>query len=49
MTLATKQPSMTAARLAQSLVPTTGTELRINDFTNLFAQLFRSQIIVQIN
>ncbi|WP_313374083.1 site-specific recombinase Gcr [Chishuiella sp.] len=48
MTLATKQPSMTAARLAQSLVPTTGTELRINDFTNLFAQLFRSQIIAFI-
>jgi len=45
MTLATKQPSMTAARLAQSLVPTSGSELRVKDFTTLFAQLTRSQMI----
>ncbi|MGV0925426.1 site-specific recombinase Gcr [Empedobacter tilapiae] len=45
MTLATKQPSMTAARLARSLVPTSGTELNVKDFTTLFAQLVRSQMI----
>ncbi len=44
-TLATKQPSMTAARLAQSLIPKTGNELNIKDFTTLFAQLCRSQMI----
>lgn len=45
MTLATKQPSMTAARLARSLVPTSGSELNVKDFTTLFAQLVRSQMI----
>lgn len=45
MTLATKQPSMTAARLAQSLVPKSGSDLNIKDFTTLFAQLVRSQMI----
>ncbi len=45
LTLATKQPSMTAARLAQSLVPTSGSDLNIKDFTTLFAQLVRSQMI----
>lgn len=44
-TLATKQPSMTAARLAGALVKKTGTELNIKDFTILFAQLCRSQMI----
>ncbi|HJD86549.1 site-specific recombinase [Empedobacter stercoris] len=45
MTLATKQPSMTAARLARALVPTSGSELNVKDFTTLFAQLVRSQMI----
>ena len=45
MTLATKQPSMTAARLAQSLVPKSGSDLNVKDFTTLFAQLVRSQMI----
>lgn len=44
-TLATKQPSMTAARLAQSLIPKTGNDLNVKDFTTLFAQLCRSQMI----
>ncbi|MGL5234127.1 MAG: site-specific recombinase Gcr [Empedobacter falsenii] len=45
MTLATKQPSMTAARLARTLVPISGSELNVKDFTTLFAQLVRSQMI----
>lgn len=44
-TLATKQPSMTAARLAGALVKKSGTELNVKDFTILFAQLCRSQMI----
>ena len=44
-TLATKQPSMTAARLARALVPTSGTDLNVKEFTTLFAQLCRSQMI----
>jgi site-specific recombinase len=45
MTLATKQPSMTAARLARSLVPQSGSDINVKDFTTLFAQLVRSQMI----
>jgi len=44
-TLATKQPSMTAARLAGALVKKSGSELRVKEFTILFAQLCRSQLI----
>ena len=44
-TLATKQPSMTAARIAGALVKKSGTELNVKDFTTLFAQLSRSQLI----
>ncbi|MBQ0147539.1 MAG: site-specific recombinase Gcr [Flavobacteriaceae bacterium] len=44
-TLATKQPSMTAARIARALVPKSGTDLNVKDFTTLFAQLCRSQLI----
>ena len=44
-TLATKQPSMTAARIARALVPKSGGDLNIKDFTTLFAQLCRSQMI----
>ncbi|MBS7333631.1 site-specific recombinase [Faecalibacter bovis] len=44
-TLATKQPSMTAARIARALVPASGTDLNVKDFTTLFAQLCRSQLI----
>ncbi len=44
-TLATKQPSMTAARLAGALVKKSDSELNVKDFTILFAQLCRSQLI----
>ena len=44
-TLATKQPSMTAARVAQAIKPTEGNEINVKDFTTLFAQLSRSQFI----
>lgn len=44
-TLATKQPSMTAARLARAFIPKSGTQLNVKDFTTLIAQLCRSQMI----
>ncbi|WP_322970953.1 hypothetical protein [Faecalibacter sp. LW9] len=44
-TLATKQPSMTAARIASSLVTKSGSEVNVKNFTTLFAQLCRSQLI----
>lgn len=44
-TLATKQPSMTAARVAQAIKPKDGNEVDVKAFTTLFAQLSRSQLI----
>ncbi len=44
-TLATKQPSMTAARVAQAIKPKEGNEINVKDFTTLYAQLCRSQLI----
>jgi len=44
-TLATKQPSMTAARLAGALGKNSGKEVNIKEFTKLFAQLCRSQMV----
>ncbi|WP_395093950.1 site-specific recombinase Gcr [Vaginella massiliensis] len=44
-TLATKQPSMTAARLSQAIKPKEGNEVDVKAFTTLFAQLSRSQLI----
>ena len=43
-TLATKQPAMTAATLAQS-IDTNGKKTDYSNFSNLFARLFRSQYI----
>lgn len=48
-TLATKQPSMTAARLSNALIPKHGdSEIDVKEFTTLFAQLSRSQLIAFI-
>jgi site-specific recombinase len=47
-TLATKQPAMTAASIAKSLVTQENHELKVSEFIQLFRRLFRTQYIAFI-
>lgn len=47
-TLATKQPAMTAASIAKSLVSNENSNLKLFDFIQLFRRLFRTQMIAFI-